>query len=102
MKKIFISIILASLLLALVSCASPQILSSEDYSCKLYTLGGTLTKIAVTDADGEKQNLRADGDRVAGNSISDFELIDLNFDGHDDIRFISYVSSVGNYYTCYI
>lgn len=100
-KSLAFLLLLASLLV-LTACAHPTQYSCDDYTCDLYTLGGTLTKIAVTESDGSKQKLRADGDAVKGNSISSFELIDLNFDGHDDIRFVSRVTESGNRYTCYI
>jgi len=100
--KLLVSLLLLAALLALPSCAHPEPYNCDDYSCTLYTLGGTLTKIAVTSPDGSKQTLRAYGDAVKGNSVSSFELIDLNFDGHDDIRYIARVTDVGYRYDCFI
>lgn len=100
--KIISAALIAAAFLTLSSCANPNRYHCEDYSCTLYTLGGTLTKISVEDHNGKKHTLRANGDATEGNSISDFELVDLNFDGHPDIRFVSRVTDTGNRYSCYI
>ncbi len=102
-NKIAAFLCLLAAFLGLSSCAffSPYTeVSNDEYTCRLY--GRTiLRKIEVVSGEQTIAVLRV-GNARANIRDCNFELIDLNFDGHDDFRLVASVESEGSKYRCWL
>lgn len=73
---------------------------SDEYACRLY--GRRILRRIEVVADERTVAVLRVGDARADLQNCNFELVDLNFDGHDDFRFISSQQSEDTKYRCWL
>ncbi|NLW73505.1 MAG: hypothetical protein GX057_01220 [Clostridiales bacterium] len=103
LNRISAILCLLAVLLGLSSCAllNPQTeVSGSEYTCRLY--GRTILRRIEVISDGQKVAVLGVGDARADMQNCKFELVDLNFDGHEDFRFIVSRKAEGIKYRCWL
>lgn len=103
MKKTIVFLLLAAFACGLASCTLlPPALTLEgnEYTCLLYG-ESRLYQITVKSEDRVVARIKVNGVDVGADDCN-FEFIDMNFDGHEDIRFATSEDREGTRYRCWI